>query len=125
MCDGKLSLRHTSGPGRQQDSRGKRIEVQSVGRPAELKGCQIIFVSGSSRSNYEKALTASRGMNALTVGERDGFLEAGGILELNYEKDTLKFKVNLDAAQASQLKLDARLLAMAQRVIREKGQSGK
>jgi hypothetical protein len=110
--------------GNRAASTGKRMQVQWIHKTVDLRGCQIIFVSRSERSSYERTLNAAKGMNALTVGETDGFLEAGGILELNFENDTLKLHVNLEAAQASQLKLDARLLAMATRVIREKEHSG-
>lgn len=105
-------------------NRSHRIEVRWVHNEKELKGCQIIFVSQSEIRNYGKILNATKGTPALTIGETDKFLDAGGIVELAFEKDTLKFKINLEAAHTSQLRLDARLLAMAHLVIREKSQAG-
>lgn len=100
------------------------MEVRWMHKELELKGCQIIFVSRSEERRYGKILESAKGTNAPTVGETDGFLQAGGIVELNFENDTLKFEVNLTAARAANLKLDSRLLAMAKRVIREKEQTG-
>ena len=96
---------------------GKKMEVQWIRKGLELNGCQIIFVSGSERKRYVTILEAAKGINALTIGETDGFLQAGGMVQLNYEDAILKFVVNLSAARAARLKMDARLLAMAKRVI--------
>jgi hypothetical protein len=103
---------------------GKKMEVLWTHKELDFKGCQIIFVSRSENKNYAKILEAAKGMKALTVGETGGFLDAGGIVELNYESDALKFEVSLAAARQAQLRLDARLLAMARRVIRDKEPAG-
>jgi len=60
----------------------------------------------------------------LTVGDDAGFLEAGGILEFAYAGNTIQFAVNLAAAKRAGLKIDARLLALAQRVLTEKESTG-
>jgi hypothetical protein len=60
----------------------------------------------------------------LTVGDDEGFLEAGGILELIRTGNTLQFAVNLPAAKNAGLKFDARLLSLAQRVLTEKEAAG-
>jgi hypothetical protein len=60
----------------------------------------------------------------LTVGDDPGFLEAGGILEFTATGNTMQFAVNLPAAKRAGLKIDARLLSLARRVLTEYGTTG-
>jgi len=103
---------------------GKKMDVRWVQKETQFKGCQVIFVSRSEEKRYRKIVEISKGFHALTVGETEGFLEVGGIISLNFKDGTLQFEANLEAARAAQLKLDARWLAMAKRVVREKEQAG-
>jgi hypothetical protein len=99
---------------------GQKMGVRLIRNKGEWKGCEVAFVSRSEARRYGQILEELKGSNVLTVGETDGFLEAGGIVELDFRQGQLRFEVNLSAAQVAQLKIDARLLAMAKRVIRDK-----
>jgi YfiR/HmsC-like len=103
---------------------GQKMDVRHLDKSAEWKGCQVLFVSRSEEKHYGKILEALKGGNVLTVGETAEFLESGGIVELCFENGRMQFEVNLAAARTAQLKIDARLLAMAKRVIREKERVG-
>ena len=96
---------------------GKRSEVKWIRKEAELSGCQIIFVSRSEAKNYVKVLDAARAGRALTVGETKDFLDVGGMVALFTDGKAPAFEVNLDAADAAQLKLSSRMLALARRVV--------
>jgi hypothetical protein len=103
---------------------GQKMDIRLLGKELGFRGCDVVFVSRSEWKKYEKILESLKGSNVLTVGETDEFLEAGGIVELNFADGRLQFGVNLAAARAAHLKIDARLLSMAKRVIREKDQAG-
>ncbi len=103
---------------------GRRIKVSWVRKEKDLNGCDVIFVSYSEERRYEQILQTLQGGNALTVGETEGFLNAGGMVALSYQRERLQFDVNLDATRAAQLKIDSRLLSMARHVIRERYQPG-
>jgi YfiR/HmsC-like len=103
---------------------GRKIELHMLGRGQELGGCEMVFFDSSEEKYYRKALETLKGKSVLTVGESERFLEAGGMVALNFENDKLQMEVNLGAARKANLKLDARLLAMAKRVITEQGTSG-
>lgn len=90
----------------------KKMELNWIRKGLDLTSCEIVFVSVSGKKSYGRILQAASGTNALTVGEGGGFLEAGGMLELSFENNALKFEVNLAATRMTQLRLDARLLAM-------------
>ena len=101
--------------------RGRKIEVRSAQKEQELKSCQMVFVSQTQEKRYARILEEMKGTSALTAGETAGFVSAGGIVEFNFDQSHTRFEINLSAARAAGLKLDARLLAMAKRVVTEKG----
>jgi hypothetical protein len=98
---------------------GRRIELRWVHKEQELDGCEMVFFSRSEEKRCGKILQGLKGKSVLTIGESEDFLEAGGMVKLSFEKDRLQIEVNLVAARNANLKVDARLLAMAKRVVTE------
>jgi hypothetical protein len=98
---------------------GRKIELRWVRKEPELDGCEMVFFSRSEAKHYEKILEGLKGKSVLTIGESEDFLEAGGMVKLSFENDRLQMEVNLVAARNANLKVDARLLAMAKRVVTE------
>ena len=96
---------------------GSRVEVKWVRKEPDLRNCNLVFVSRSEEKRYARILQTLWGTSILTVGETPGFLEAGGILDLDVQSAKLHFDVNLEAAEVAHLKISARLLALARRVI--------
>jgi hypothetical protein len=103
---------------------GRKIEVRSVRKEESLKNCQVVFVGTPEPKQRARILESAKGTQMLTVGDNAGFLEAGGILEFTYAGSTMQFAINLRAAKNAGLKIDARLLALAQRVLTEKEAMG-
>lgn len=103
---------------------GRRIELRWVHKEQELDGCAMVFFSRSEEKRYGEILEGLRGKSVLTVGESEGFLEAGGMVELSFANDRLQLAVNLVAARSASMKVDARLLAMAKRVVTERSTPG-
>jgi YfiR/HmsC-like len=102
----------------------QKIEVRMVQKDQGQMNCQVLFVSEADTKQRAKILESVKGTHVLTVGDDEGFLEAGGILELIRTGNTLQFAVNLPAAKNAGLKFDARLLSLAQRVLTEKEAAG-
>jgi len=103
---------------------GRKIALRWVHKEQELDGCEVIFFSRSEAKRYAKILEGLKGKSVLTVGESEGFLEAGGMVELSFENHRLQMEVNLVAARSANLKVDARLLALAKRVVTEHSAPG-
>jgi hypothetical protein len=103
---------------------GRKIEVRSIRKEDSLKNCQVLFIGSPEPKLRAKLLESVKGAQMLTIGDDAGFLEAGGILELAYAGNTIQFTVNLRAARNAGLKIDSRLLALAQRVLTEKEAAG-
>jgi hypothetical protein len=52
-------------------------------------------------------------MSVLTVGETDGFTDAGGIANLEFTKDRIQMSINVEAAAAARLQISSKLLRLA------------
>jgi hypothetical protein len=96
---------------------GRRVEVRWVHKDQELRDCHIAFVSRSESKRYAKLLQLLEGTGVLTVGETDGFLDAGGAVSFSFEHEALQFEVNLIAADIAHLRISSRLLALARHVV--------
>jgi hypothetical protein len=96
---------------------GRQIELRWIRKDKELRECQILFISQSEEKRYGQILDSLRGSSILTVGESPSFLDAGGAVYVYPENSSLRFEVNLAAAEGAHLKISSRLLALAKRII--------
>jgi hypothetical protein len=96
---------------------GRRVEVRWVHKDQDLRDCHLAFISHSESKRYAKVLQVLEGTGVLTVGETQGFLDAGGTISFSSGHETLQFEVNLIAADAAHLKISSRLLALARHVV--------
>ncbi len=88
-----------------------------------LKTCHVlmfcIYNSGHIE-NPSRIIKALKGSPTLTVGEMDGFLESGGIINFLMVDKKVRFEVNITAARRAKLKIRSQLLRLAKRVVEEK-----
>jgi hypothetical protein len=91
---------------------GRKIVVQKP--PQDLPKCQILFI-GKAEKDVPKLL-AGLGRNVLTVGEADGFLAEGGMINFVIENRRVRFDINQKAAGNSALKLSSKLFNVARQV---------
>ena len=88
-----------------------------------LKTCHVLMfcICDSGRTeNSSQIIKALKGSSVLTVGETDGFLEFGGIINFLMEDKKVRFEINNTAAKKSKLKISSKLLRLAKRVVKEK-----
>lgn len=96
-----------------------------------LRNCCVLFVSASEKKYFRKITELLNGSNVLTVsnvltiGDSDGFLEKGGIINFVTEKKKVRFSINLDAAKRSELVIPTTVLKIAKRVIHKQKKVGK
>jgi hypothetical protein len=90
-----------------------------IGDPNVLRQCHILLVCESEKKNVHKLLDAVKGSGVLTVGEFDGFLEAGGIINFVKDEEKIRFEISLASAEAEGVKLRSKLLRLAKRVIKQ------
>jgi hypothetical protein len=95
---------------------GRTLAVRRNVRIDELKTCAIVFITDVDERRQSDALRALRGLPVLTVGDADGFADAGGMIGLVTADDRIQFEVNLDPAQRAGLKINSQLLQLARAV---------
>ena len=86
-----------------------RYKVRSIRSIREASSCHVVYVA---RKNYGYLREAS-GMNVLTVADRDGFVERGGVLEIGDGGSAFKLSINLENAQAQDLVISSQLLKLS------------
>jgi len=100
---------------------GKRIEVKKFKdvRDKGVEHCHILFFDSKNEAFIKESLLIVKYRSALTVGHREGFIQAGGIINFFTEEGRLRFEVNLDAAKRARIKLGSQILMSAE-IITEK-----
>lgn len=109
--------------GEQIDSKALEVRHVDVDDPIdELASCQVLFISSSVSSAYPRLLPSLAGHAVLTIGDHEGFLEAGGMINiLITEEGTPGFEVNDRAARKAGIGFRAKLLRLAVRVVQNGG----
>ncbi len=87
---------------------------------AELKTCQLVFVSDSEGKQLPEILRSLKGASVLVVGESEDFAERGGAVQFFIENNKLRFAINVDAIHRAHLQASSKLLALA-RIVHDNG----
>ncbi len=93
---------------------GHPVEVRQIKALPDLKGCHILFIPVSEKSQERDVLGALNGLSILTVGDSDDFCDEGGMIQFIVEKGQVRFVINNEAARAAGLKISSKLLILAQ-----------
>jgi TonB family protein len=97
---------------------GKLIGTHSlVAKPvtseADMKSCHIVFFRASEKKHFQAAIDGLAQAGVLSVGEDESFLRQGGMINLVKEHGTVRFEVNSDALDRSEIHFSAKILALA------------
>ncbi|HEY3760150.1 MAG TPA: YfiR family protein [Verrucomicrobiae bacterium] len=99
---------------------GHPLVVQRYRKPADVKDCQVLFISSSEQSQLGRTLTDLKGKTILTVSDMGNFAEDGGMIGFVAVQDKIHFQINTDAARDANLTLSSKLLRLADIVTTEK-----
>lgn len=81
------------------------------------RDCQIVYLADDQRGNVPAILNQLRGYPVLTVSSLPGFVDQGGGVGFVIENTRVRLEVNNQAARRAQIKLSAKLLEVARRVV--------
>ncbi|OUR90607.1 hypothetical protein A9Q81_19180 [Gammaproteobacteria bacterium 42_54_T18] len=81
-------------------------------------GCHMLFVSHEQRIRLPHFFTQIQYMYVLSVGDRKGFAEKGGVINIVRTEDQMQFDINLSTAMANGLSVSSDLLSLAREVKR-------
>jgi len=79
---------------------------------ADLKGCQVLFVSKTEHARLARIVADLGEASVLTVGDMEGFARHGGVINFYLEENKVRFEINPDAARSKGLKLSSQLLKL-------------
>lgn len=88
-----------------------------------IRKCHVLFVCGSEKKQFKDIINYVKDHNVLTVGDTNGFLDAGGIINFMIEDQKVCFKINNYNAKQAKLNIRSQLLRLAKKVIEEKNES--
>jgi len=83
----------------------------------EVQACHVVFLGKSTGRSIAEELASLNGSPVLTVGETNQFVDDDGMIGFCLEGSKVRFEINLESAEKAHLKISAKLLAVAKRVI--------
>jgi len=96
---------------------GRPVLVRRL-RPGDpIAGLHVLFIGRSDSGRLAEILAAARGRALLTVTESEDALELGSMINFVVVDDKVRFDVAPPPAESGNLKISARLLGVARKVI--------
>jgi YfiR/HmsC-like len=89
------------------------VLVRHYDKAADARSCAIVYLGRSEAARVGEDLAALEGARVLTVGDDPQFLARGGMLQFLLQDNRIRFAVNLDAVNRSELHLSSELLRVA------------
>lgn len=96
---------------------GRPVAVRRLRPGDSIAGIQVLFVGQAARARLEPLLVDARQHPVLVVTETENALALGSMINFVVAGDKVRFDVGLDSAVRSNLRISARLLAVARRVV--------
>jgi hypothetical protein len=96
---------------------GSELVVRRFRSLESLEPCRILFVGAGEQGRFAQVVAALHGAPVLTIGESEGFLERGGMINLRLEGQKVRFEINAGEAERAGLKISSQLLKLAIRVV--------
>jgi hypothetical protein len=89
------------------------ISVRLLKWPADLRSCQMIYISASELKRSKQIAEELSGRPILTVTETDAGSQAKGIMNLFMEGGKVQFEIDISAAERAHLQISSKLLRLA------------
>jgi len=86
-----------------------------------LRKCHLLFICSSEEKSINEIINLVKDYSVLTIGDMQGFLESGGIINFITEEKKVRFEINVTAAKRAKLKIRSQLLRLAKRVVGDDG----
>ncbi len=92
----------------------RRFEVRRYRRVEDIKTCDILFINQFENDGLGEILASLKNRPILTVSDGPRFAERGGMIHFVTERNRIRLKINLRAAQAANLTISSKLLRVAE-----------
>jgi len=95
---------------------GHKLAMQRIQKAPARRSCQVLFISAIEKSRSK--VLKDVGPGVLSVGEYEGFLADGGIMNFVIDNRRVRFDINLAAAERALLRVSSKLLSVARSIQR-------
>jgi hypothetical protein len=102
--------------------KNRRVEIRYIDDVEEINGAHLLFITKSKRNELSKIIEYTKNREILTVGDTEGYAEAGVLINILIEKNKMKFEIKLSSVSLSGLEFDPFFLDNAT-IIRSPGGS--
>lgn len=92
---------------------GLPFVVRDVREPADAASCHLLYITGANGGRPDPLVRAVQSLPVLSVSDRPGFLDEGGIVALRMVRGRVRFDIDYAAAQRVGLRIDSQLLQLA------------
>lgn len=100
-----------------------RVSVLEVGELGQLEDCRdgikVLYIARSAHKLIPQILDLLQARPVLTVGDDEGFVIRGGMMNYVRRNNRIRFDINLDQAEKSRLKMSSRLFSLARVIVRD------
>ena len=94
------------------------VVVQKLSSESEIASCQVVIVGDVGAEAIRRIVRLSKNSGTLLIGDSEGFAQDGGAIELAIRDGKVRFDVNLQTAKSAGVTISAKLLRLADQVIR-------
>lgn len=101
-----------------QKAQGRPIEIRRFREAEDCGDCHVLFLSRSVADEAKRILRRLGSRPVLTVNENEDFVRDGGVIRFALVNETVRFDINLKAAEAAELKVSSKLVAVARSVVK-------
>ena len=95
----------------------RAVVVRRMRRGESVAGIQMLFIGQAEGTRLAEILAIAKGQSVLTVTESENALSHGSMINFVFVDDKVRFDVALPQAERGALKISARLLAVARKVL--------
>lgn len=96
----------------------RRLVVRRLREGEPLEGVQMLFVGDAQNARLAGIAVANEGRPVLIVSESESATTRGSMINFVREEDKIRFDIAPDAAERRHIRISARLLTVARRVVR-------
>ena len=96
---------------------GRPVLVRKLRPGGPIAGLHVLFIGRADSGRLPEILAAARGRALLTVTESEGGLELGSMINFVVVEDKVRFDVAPPPPESGNLKISARLLGVARKVV--------
>jgi hypothetical protein len=96
----------------------RRVEIVRMTGDQVPRNCAVLYAGDLDVRRTDALLAALRGQSVLSVGNSEEFTRRGGVAHLYIEDGSMRFAINVAAAERARLRLSSRLLSLA-RIVKD------